>query len=81
VKFLTGKGNTFSSFLQLHQLYKIVKSILQLLYSYAGARTQKQEIQNLFSQKTKAKPQANMPDWEDEAVKPSSWEGLVELLL
>jgi hypothetical protein len=37
--------------------------------------------QNLFSQKTKAKPQAKMPDWEDEAVKPSSWEGLVELIL
>ena len=41
----------------------------------------RREIQNLFSRKTKAKPQANMPDWEDEAVKPSSWEGLVELLL
>jgi hypothetical protein len=37
--------------------------------------------QNLFSQKTKAKPQAKMPDYEDEAVKPFSWEGLVELLL
>ena len=48
MKFLTGKGNTFSSFLQLHQLYKIVKSILQLLYSYAGARTQKQKVTQIY---------------------------------
>jgi hypothetical protein len=41
----------------------------------------RREIQNLFSQKTKAKPQAKMPDWDDEAVKPSSWEGLLEPLL
>ena len=34
-----------------------------------------------ISRKTKAKPQAKMPDWDDEAVKPSSWEGLVEPLL
>ena len=41
----------------------------------------RREIQNLFSRKTKAKPQAKMPDWDDEAVKPSSWEGLLEPLL
>jgi hypothetical protein len=31
--------------------------------------------------KQKPKPQAKMPDWEDEAVKPSSWEGQVERIL
>jgi hypothetical protein len=29
-------------------LYKIVKSILQLLYSYAGARTQKQKVTQIY---------------------------------
>jgi hypothetical protein len=36
------------------------------------------EIQNLFSRKTKAKPEVKMPDWEEAGVKPSSWEGRVE---
>jgi hypothetical protein len=32
----------------------------------------RREIQNLFSRKTKAKPQAKMPDWDDDQNKPTN---------